>query len=271
MSPRSTQRFTFFAEWLRPLYRLLDIVAIQEPSDASVWKLLGISPERIHLTGSLKFDSNSGEWPKFRQEFQEIIDAFGKNRPVVLAASTFPGEEVLIAKAIIEAVPDALPVIVPRHAERRSEVQAVLEHAGFVVCLRSLFQNGITVDDRDHVLVIDTTGELRDWTAHADLVIIGKSFLSTGGQNPCEAILAEKPVICGAHMENFQPLVSQLIAAHACISLKDPASLASAILIALAPEKARALTTSASRVISRHENATRRMIELLMAKSTSVF
>ena len=42
--------------------------------------------------------------------------------------------------------------------------------------------------------VIDTTGELATWIDHADAVIIGKSFLSTGGQNPAEAILARKPV-----------------------------------------------------------------------------
>ena len=269
MSPRSARRFARFAEWLSPIYSRLDAVAIQEPEDAEIWRTLGLADHQIHLTGSLKFDPGSGTRPVRRPEFQEMLEHFGENRRVILAASTHAGEDAWIARAIRHADPTALAVIVPRHAERREEVITDLERDDFEVVLRSKFA---APERPQHAcLVIDTTGELSDWTAHADVVVIGKSFLSTGGQNPCEAILAGKPVIFGQHMENFQPLVSQLIAADACISVKDPASLASAILIALAPEKARALTTSASRVISRHENATRRMIELLMAKSTSVF
>ena len=112
-------------------------------------------------------------------------------------------------------LPNALPVMVPRHAERRAEVKAELERAGFHGVLRSIGfprQSRRPVDDRE-VFVIDSTGELRDWTAHADVVIIGKSFLATGGQNPGEAILAEKPLVFGPHMENFEPLASRLVAA----------------------------------------------------------
>ena len=76
-----------------------------------------------------------------------------------------------------------------------TEVKAELERAGFQVVLRSQVPSTRGAGDRRHVFVIDSTGELRDWTAHADVVIIGKSFLATGGQNPSEAILARKPVI----------------------------------------------------------------------------
>ncbi|RYD17592.1 MAG: hypothetical protein EOP88_25760, partial [Verrucomicrobiaceae bacterium] len=41
MSPRSARRFAKFAAWLRPIYRLLDTVAIQEPEDAPIWETLG--------------------------------------------------------------------------------------------------------------------------------------------------------------------------------------------------------------------------------------
>ena len=93
----------------------------------------------------------------------------------------------------------------------------------------AIFVELAATGDRRHVFVIDSTGELRDWTAHADVVIIGKSFLSTGGQNPSEAILAEKPVIFGPHMENFQPLASRLVSSGGCISASDAAELSQAI------------------------------------------
>lgn len=58
--------------------------------------------------------------------------------------------------------------------------------------------------------VVDTTGELKDWTALADVAVIGKSFLADGGQNPAEAVACGVPVLTGPHMENFDALVQLL-------------------------------------------------------------
>jgi len=261
MSPRSARRFRKFAAWLRPVFSLLDSVAIQEPEDATVWEQLGIDGRNVHMTGSLKFDPGSGARPARRPAYQAMLDTFGDGRPLVLAASTHPGEEVWIATAIREAGRSALPVIVPRHAERRQDVKTELENAGFEVVLRSAFRQ--PVRPAEACLVIDSTGELRDWTAHADVVVIGKSFLSTGGQNPCEAILAGKPVITGPHMENFQPLVKQLLATGACLSANGHAALRDAVLTALDPREAGELARKASRLLERHDGATRRILTLL--------
>ena len=108
---------------------------------------------------------------------------------MVLAASTHPGEHVWIARAVRESSPQAIIAIAPRHAEKRREVGQELKQAGLKMVLRSRFHASHPSLERE-ILVIDSTGELKDWTAHADVVIIGKSFLSTGGQNPCEAIRA---------------------------------------------------------------------------------
>jgi 3-deoxy-D-manno-octulosonic-acid transferase len=262
MSPRSARRFEKFSQWLRPFYGLLDLVATQELDDAPIWEKLGVKPTRIHHTGSLKFDPNTGVKPTHRAEFQELLDQFGKNRKVILAASTHAGEEVFIAQAVRATATDCLLVLVPRHAERRAEVSAELINAGFSVTLRSSSRFEATPDPSG-VFVIDTTGELRDWTAHADAVIIGKSFLSTGGQNPCEAILADVPVIFGPHMENFQPLAARLIHTSAALSASDSSTLTQAIHTVLDPKTSLKITRAARRQLEQHEGATRRIIDLL--------
>lgn len=259
MSPRSERRYRRFAAMLRPLFSMLDAVAIQDAGDREIWRLLGVAPGRIRHTGSLKFDPIGGAAPATRPEFQRMLDAFGENRRVVLAASTHSGEDAWIATAIREAAPDALPVIVPRHAERRHEVRAELEAAGFEVVLRSAFHT----PPGGAVLVVDSTGELRDWTAHADVVVIGKSFLATGGQNPAEAILARKPLVCGPHMENFQPLAGMLVSAGACLRASDRPALCEAIRRALDPAAAAAMTEKASALLATHEGATGRILDLL--------
>ncbi len=261
MSPRSARRYRKFVRWIRPLYSTLDLVAIQEPEDRQIWQDLGVAPERIHDTGSLKFDPGSGARPAHRSEFQQMLDALGDGRRAILAASTHAGEEAWIAMAIRHADSNLLPIIVPRHAERRAEVKAALEHAGFEVILRSAFTPAR--DLTKTCLVIDTTGELRDWIAHAHVVIIGKSFLFTGGQNPCEAILASKPIICGPHMENFQPLAARLVQAGGSILARDPEELSRAIVTALDPQKSKAMIDAASKHLTHHEGATKRIIALL--------
>jgi 3-deoxy-D-manno-octulosonic-acid transferase len=269
MSPRSARRFARFSEWLKPIYGLLDLVAIQETEDAGIWQSLGVAPQNIHTTGSLKFDPGSGSPPAHLTEFQMMLDRFGSNRPVILAASTHAGEDVFIAQAIREADPTALAVLVPRHAERRSEVTSDLEKAGFMVKLRSS-EIAASSDPRS-VFLIDSTGELRDWTASADLVIIGKSFLSTGGQNPCEAIIAGKPVIFGPHMENFQPLAQRLVTRGGAICAEDSQALSQAILTALDPHTARIMTREASALLALHEGATQRILDLLGAGNRPIF
>ena len=263
MSPRSARRYRKAAGWIRPLFGMLDAVAVQEAEDVSIWKDLGVAEENIHLTGSLKFDPGGGEMPAKRAEFSDLLEHFGKGRPVVLAASTHAGEDAWIAEAIRDAAPEALPVIVPRHAERRGEVRAELEAGGFEVVARSAFHDPVRSVDGSVVFLIDSTGELKDWTAHADVVIIGKSFFAEGGQNPAEAILAGKPVICGPHMENFEPLASRLAKEKGCLVAGDAKGLRDAIRAALEPAKAAELTDRASRLLGPHHGATERTIQLL--------
>ena len=260
-SPRSARRLKIFAPALRPFFSKLSTVCIQEEDHRALWQALGIASENIHLTGSIKFDLESAPVPAQKPEFAEMLAAFGKNRPVVLAASTFPGEEEMLARAITAADPAALPVIVPRHAERRAEVANALSKAGFTVTLRSTSSQPAT--ESPHAFIIDTTGELATWTAHADAVIIGKSFLSSGGQNPAEAILARKPLILGPHMDNFQPLVRHLLEKGGALPAHDEASAVLAVRAALDPQCADDLTEKAMRVLSVHNGATRRHLSVL--------
>ena len=267
MSPRSASRYRRFAAWVRPVYSLLDAVAIQEPEDADIWQTLGVDPAHIHHTGSLKFDPGSGPRPAKRPDFQQMLDAVGGQRPVILAASTHAGEDSFIAAAIRDAAPHALPVLVPRHAERRTEVKYDLEGAGFAVVLRSKCQPVSRIPaggERPRAFLIDSTGELCDWTAHADLIIIGKSFLANkGGQNPSEAILAGKPLILGPHMENFDPFAARLTSTGGCLRAHDASQLRTAIASALDPATAASLTRNAARLLDHHDGATQRILDLL--------
>jgi 3-deoxy-D-manno-octulosonic-acid transferase len=262
MSPRSERRYRKLAAVVGPIFSRLDRVAAQEPADRARWQAVGVPAERIVVTGSSKFDPGAAAQPARRAEFAAMLEAFGKDRPIVLAASTHAGEEAWLARVVRGT--GALFAVVPRHAERRSEVRADLEKEGLEVVLRSAFHP--PADPARACLVIDSTGELRDWTAHAGVVVIGKSILGTGGQNPAEAILARRPLLFGPHMENFEPLASALVTAGGAFRFTDAASLEAALARLLVDPALRSATCdAASAVLQGHDGATCRILDLLQA------
>lgn len=262
LSHRSEARYHRLAGLVKPLFAMVDVIAVQDTGDARRFEKLGIDPGKIKVTGSIKFDPSGGAAPRRREEFQTQLNDFGVNRRVVLAASTHAGEERLIGEALMRSGSDALLLVVPRHAERRASVAADLKSIGYQPVLRSDYRAPREVEKS--CLVADTTGELRDWTAHADLVVIGKSWLGEGGQNPAEAIVAGVPVVCGPHMGNFEPLVTSLREAGG-VKVLGSAGCLSDTLRTLLGDAALCgrMTEAASEVLACHENAVGKTIDLV--------
>lgn len=207
MSARSESRFRLFKSLARYHFSFLDAMGVQDKGDALRFESVGVPASVIYVTGSIKFDQQMEGRRELNPEFAGILNKLKKGKPVVLAASTHAGEEVLIAEAVKKA--GGFPLIVPRHAERRHEVVRDLTACGWQCVLRT--DGEIPETLKDHVCyIVDTTGELRDWTSLADVAVIGKSFLADGGQNPAEAVACGVPVLTGPHMENFDALVQLL-------------------------------------------------------------
>lgn len=263
VSPRSARRYRRFARVLRPLTRHLAAVGLQEPEHAELWSLLGVPAERLHLTGSVKFDpEDDGHAPRdFRPVLREHGIADGD--PILLAGSTHDGEEEILADALRaarERFPSLRLLIAPRHVERSREILERLSAAGLRVALRSAPPGQNPPD----VLLIDTTGELRDWYFCADVVFVGKSLAGVGGQNPVEPVLAGRPVIFGPHMENFAALCDALLAAGGAIEVRDGAGLANAAHALLAtPEHRASVTRNAMHALSPHQGATARTATMI--------
>jgi 3-deoxy-D-manno-octulosonic-acid transferase len=166
----------------------------------------------------------------------------------------------LIGRAVRET--GGFYLCVPRHAERRAEVKESLESAGFEVVLRSEFRPPVSQENA--TLVVDSTGELRDWTASADVVVIGKSFLGIGGQNPAEAIIAGKPLVFGPHMENFEPLATRLVGCGGARRVADEAELPEVLKELISkPTVSLDGTKAAKAVLDGHRGATGRILDLL--------
>ncbi len=269
LSPRSERRYRKFRWFIGPIFRMLKQVLVQESDDVARWQGFGVEAERIHLTGSIKYDPEGGIVPEVKiDELRTVLKLTGiaDSQPTLLAASTHAGEEIELARVFLrlrEQVSNLALLIVPRHVERRTEICAALQSIGISPALRSV--PSTRVDASAPVFLIDTTGELAAWQHLATLVVVGKSFLATGGQNPAEAALAQKPVLFGPHMENFTPLVDLLLKHEGAQQVADFSALEFACRTLLQDQaKAARMAQAGHAALTIHEGATMRSVERLL-------
>lgn len=269
LSPRSERRYRKFRGLVGPIFRMLKQVLVQEEDDIARWEGLGVDRDRIHLTGSIKYDPEGATVPPSKiEELRAVLTRTGisPSQPVILAASTHAGEEIELARVfqrLHEKIRDLALLIVPRHVERRAEIVSALNTIGLAPALRS--DPASRVDSKAPVFVIDTTGELAAWQHLATLVVVGKSFLAEGGQNPAEAALAQKPVLFGPHMENFTPLVELLLKKKGAQQVENFDELGSACLAWLQDSpKAAQMGLAGHRALQAHQGATQRSVERLI-------
>ncbi|MEM7384153.1 MAG: glycosyltransferase N-terminal domain-containing protein, partial [Verrucomicrobiota bacterium] len=267
VSPRTERRYRRFGSFLSPVFDCLTQVLIQEEADRALWRDLGLKDEQIHWTGSIKFDPtgnpsvepDAAAMEPLRRRLAEVWPDTSERR-FLLLGSSHPGEESLIVSHFAdwkERCPELRLLIAPRHVERCGEILEELGKYDVRVVRRSA--TGGAQDGPD-VLLIDTTGELRNWYHLANWVVIGKSFLGQGGQNPVEPILAGKPVICGPHMENFSGLMERLLEKKGIVQV-DSESLASAVAALFREaEEAAALANRGREAVEAHRGATVRTV-----------
>jgi len=243
---------------------MLDLISVPDPADVERWQALGVQPRRVHPVGSVKYDPQNVDIDRTVPR-RILHDCNIENRPILLGGSTHPGEEELLAqvfRALRRDFPELFLIIAPRHAERARAVARLLEQMALRVALRSRVSG---TDQPVDCLMLDSTGELRNWYAVATVVFIGKSLLAHGGQNPAEAILARKPVVFGSHMENFALFARVLVDCGGAIQIRSADELGRVIVDLLRDGAARdRLVANASQVLAAHTGATARTAKLIV-------
>jgi 3-deoxy-D-manno-octulosonic-acid transferase len=218
------------------------------------------------VTGNLKLDVvipplGEGEKAKLRREL-----GLADGARVLLGSSTWPGEEEALLAAQDAARQAGVAVallIVPRHAERRDEIEALLKKSGRKHHFRS---RGAIVGEAE-VAVADTTGELRQLAQLADLVFCGKSLPPhTEGQTPVEAAALGKAILFGPGMANFRQISRELRECGGAQVVQNEAELVAAGTALLRDDAKRAAMAAAARAWQQaNQGAAKRTLEILRA------
>jgi 3-deoxy-D-manno-octulosonic-acid transferase len=271
LSHRSEGRYLKVKNFVGPVFNQLDLLCVQETVDADRWAALGVDREKILVTGSIKFD-DAEETAVQQRDFRPALRELGvaDDAPILLAGSTHAGEEKLIGEIVLRLrrdFPKLFYVVVPRHAERWRSVRDELVQSGFRVALRVGEEGPVENPD---ALIVNTTGELRDWYDCATVVFVGKSVTAHGGQNPAEAVAAGKAVVVGPYMENFLILVAQLVRAQGIVQVPEAGALEGAMRELLSNEQKRsALAANGAKCLTAHRGATGRTCVAILQSMAS--
>lgn len=245
LSDRSYRRMQRVRWAVAPLLAGMTRVLACSAHDAERFHALGIPADRIAATGNIKLDLAIPPLADTAKAALRRELGLPSTGLVLMGSSTWAGEETALIDAFRSARSQGLDCalfLVPRHAERRGELAALLEAAGLSYHLRSRGAAAGTVA----VAVGDTTGELRQFLQLADVVFIGKSLPPhVEGQTPVESAALGRAMVLGTGMGNFRSIARELLEQGAAVQIADAAGLQAAA-VALLRDPARRATLGAA-------------------------
>ncbi len=269
LSNRSLRGYRLARTFMRRVLGNMDEICAQTAEDAGRFRQIVADPERVSMVGNLKFDSQPPHLGEFARALKAALRQ-AQRGPVLVAASTMPGEEPLVLEAwgLIQARhPQALLILAPRHPARFEEVSRDLAQAQCRFVRRTALPGEETALSRQltstAILLLDTIGELAGIFELADLVFIGGSLVPTGGHNILEAAYWSKAIVFGPHMENFRDIARLFLDSRAAIQVRGPQELAHAASLLENREARESMGGRARQVLEQNSGATARTLDRL--------
>lgn len=216
ISKRSAARFSKVPFFSKRMFDLFNMMCIQNTDYEKLLVNAGACPNRLQVTGNLKFDD---DYPQLNQEeIKQWRQKLGisPDELVLTIGSTHNPEEQLfinILKEVWKKIPQLKVIIVPRHPERFKTVGTLLENARINWIP---FTNIARRTGKEQIILIDAMGMLRMCYQLSDLCVVGGSFTEkVGGHNILEPCWYGKPVLFGPHMNSQLELVNLVNQAYA--------------------------------------------------------
>ena len=253
ISSRSYPRYRLARPFFRRVLANIDRFCMQSEESARRIVDIGADPDRVVVTGSLKFDSLDLPGASTPDRGRNRVLRYFRvspDRPVIIAASTLKGEEEPVFEAfqrIRARVPEVLLIIAPRKPERFAEVEQQARRGGWRTARRS--ELPVDSEPRQDVVVLDTIGELAQLYQIATAVFVGGSLVDQGGHNILEPAVFGKPIVFGPYKQNFAEIARAFLENDAAIQVRSGRELEHALLALLNDPVRRARLGAAARAL----------------------
>jgi len=259
ISDRSWPRYRRLRRLWQPFLVPLKAVLAQTSTDAERLKFLGCLPDRVAVSGNLKFDVKVSA----EAEATRLLKKSASGLRLVVAGSTLEGEEAALLAAwpeLLKADGALAMVIAPRHPERFKAVAELLARSGFRWRLRSELEQVSATLSPGEIVLLDSIGELASVYSLASVAFVGGSLVPAGGHNPLEPAQFGVPTVMGAHYENFQTIVDGMLDDEA-LAVVHPTELAEALTKLLRDQDAAsAMGERGRKVFEKQAGATARTV-----------
>ncbi len=268
LSAKSFRGYARISPFVRRLLAEVDLVAAQNREYADRFLALGAPVERVHITGSVKYDGAQTDRRNLATVRLARLASVAENDIVWLAGSTQAPEEAIaieVFRDLSREFPRLRLILVPRHPERFQEVAELLKSAGMPWQRRTELASGDT-PSAARILLVDAVGELGAWWGTAHVAFVGGSLGKRGGQNMIEPAAYGAAVSFGPNTRNFRDIVDQLVAARGAVVVQDQAELAAFVRRAIEDARyATELGACARQFVASQLGATARTVDLLTA------
>ncbi|HEX2973949.1 MAG TPA: glycosyltransferase N-terminal domain-containing protein, partial [Tepidisphaeraceae bacterium] len=124
--------------WIRPvvggMFRRMAALCVQDEVNADRFAALGACRERMHITGTMKFDTATvAERVAGDEELGRAVGLRRDEEPIWVCGSTGPGEEQIVLeeyRCLLTRYPTLRLAIIPRHPQRFEEVAELIKGKG---------------------------------------------------------------------------------------------------------------------------------------------
>lgn len=276
MTAVSFPRYKRAAPLTRRMFATLAAVCAQEQTYADRFIALGAVPDRVRVTGTMKFDTAQvADRIEGADELAAAVWLNPTSERIWVCGSTGPGEEEIVLdtyRSLRPTHPTLRLAIIPRHPERFGDVAKLIESAGFPVVRRSNPQPVPAgyPPSAPAVVLGDTMGELRKFYSLAEVVLVCRTLVDLGpsqhGSDMIEPAALAKPVIVGPFTGNFTEVMNAFRSASAMVEIAAPDELGDAVRRILSDRQAAtSMGTSAQSVVRSQQGATARHVEAILA------
>ncbi|HEX7158254.1 MAG TPA: glycosyltransferase N-terminal domain-containing protein, partial [Edaphobacter sp.] len=263
VSDRSLPRYLRLRSLWSPLLNHVSLYLAQSEENAERLKRIGAPPERVRVSGNLKYDLRAAGESAMASLIASHLPA---GVAVVVCGSTLEGEEKMLLgawRSVLEKKPNTVMVLAPRHPERFKSVAALVT-GEFCLKLATEFRERPVQISAGDVFLLNTIGDLASVYALGAVAFVGGSLVASGGHNPLEPARFGVPVAVGPSYENFREIVDAM-RAHDAICVVEPRGLTEALCGLLENrEEARAMGERGRAVFEAEAGATRRTVDALV-------
>jgi len=207
ISDRTYKSYKNLSFFFKPVLRKYTSIFTQSKNDNNKLISIGANPETTEVMGNLKFDIK-------KPDVENLDFTRGVDDKIIIAGSTHSGEDEIILEIFAQLkkeIPALKLIIASRHPERNNDVYGMMDKTGFSCSKRSQKADF----SQNDIILLDTMGELGKFYSVCDVAFIGGSFNKTGGHNPLEATIFNKPVVSGPSVHNFKDIYAILTSSDA--------------------------------------------------------